>query len=85
MHSLIKERAQSEIRLNRSVHGLCTAVATGSLAAALLTCSHPVAPPLQENDAKRTRALRKAADERKQRDEKQRELDALVQTRCCWP
>ncbi|KAK9839645.1 hypothetical protein WJX81_002971 [Elliptochloris bilobata] len=35
---------------------------------------------LQENDAKRARALRKAADERKQRDEKQRELDALLET-----
>jgi hypothetical protein len=35
-------------------------------------------PRAQENDAKRARALRKAADERRQRDEKQRELDALA-------
>lgn len=48
-------------------------------------CSYSVTSLLQENDAKRARALRKAADERKQRDEKQRELDALVRPRCYCP
>ena len=50
-----------------------------------VAAAHAYSAPPQENDAKRARALRKAADERKQRDEKQRELDALVQPRCCWP
>ena len=35
-------------------------------------------PPLQENDSKRMRALKRAQDERKTREDKEKEAEALV-------
>ena len=40
---------------------------------------------LQENDSKRMRALKKAQDERKIREEKEKEVEQLVRIACSMP